>query len=139
MPPKGMSTDVIQKLVADKVAEALATDWATQNNPNVAGRSGGSGGQGGAPPIRECTFVGFMKCGPTQYYGNEGAIELCRWFDKTKSVYRISECAERSKVKFAAATLQGRALTLWNTQVATLGLAVANRKSWEDMKKMMLE
>ncbi|GKG53606.1 reverse transcriptase domain-containing protein, partial [Tanacetum coccineum] len=27
----------------------------------------------------------------------------------------------------------------WNTQVATLGLAEANRKSWDDMKKMMLE
>ncbi|GKB73312.1 putative reverse transcriptase domain-containing protein [Tanacetum coccineum] len=32
-----------------------------------------------------------------------------------------------------------RALTWWNTQVATLGLAVANRKSWDDMKKIMLE
>ncbi|GJV19702.1 hypothetical protein Tco_1368722 [Tanacetum coccineum] len=129
MPPKEMSTIVIQKLVADKVAEALATDWATRNNPNVAGRSSGSGGQGGAPPVRECTFAGFMKYGPTQYHGNEGTIELCRWFDKTESVYRISECAERSMVKFATATLQGRALTLWNTQVATLGLAVANGKS----------
>ncbi|GJW75526.1 putative reverse transcriptase domain-containing protein [Tanacetum coccineum] len=32
-----------------------------------------------------------------------------------------------------------RALTWWNTQVATLGLAEANGKSWDDMKKMMLE
>nr|GEW51627.1 hypothetical protein [Tanacetum cinerariifolium] len=68
--------------------------------------------------------------------GNEGAVELCRWFEKTKSVFRISD---RSKVKFAAVTLQGRALTWWNTQVATLGLTVANEKSWDDMKKMMLE
>ncbi|GJT64294.1 putative reverse transcriptase domain-containing protein, partial [Tanacetum coccineum] len=49
------------------------------------------------------------------------------------------ECAARNKVKFAAATLQGRALTWWNTQVATLGLAVTNGKSWDDLKKMMLE
>ncbi|GJX53536.1 putative reverse transcriptase domain-containing protein [Tanacetum coccineum] len=34
---------------------------------------------------------------------------------------------------------ESRALTWWNTQVATLGLAEANRKSWDDMKKMMLE
>ncbi|GJY30669.1 hypothetical protein Tco_0414164 [Tanacetum coccineum] len=97
MPPKGMSAATIQKLVADKVAEALSADRATINNPIVAGRSGGSGGQGGAPPIRECTFAGFMKCGPTQYHGNEGAVELCRWFEKTESVFGISECAERSK------------------------------------------
>nr|GFD26435.1 reverse transcriptase domain-containing protein [Tanacetum cinerariifolium] len=51
----------------------------------------------------------------------------------------ISDCAEKNKVKFAAATLQGRALTWWNFQVATLGLNVAIGKSWEDKKKMMLE
>ncbi|GJV83934.1 putative reverse transcriptase domain-containing protein [Tanacetum coccineum] len=31
-------------------------------------------------------------------------------------VFGISECAEGKKVKFAAATLQGRALTWWNSQ-----------------------
>ncbi|GJW34425.1 putative reverse transcriptase domain-containing protein [Tanacetum coccineum] len=123
MPPKGMSAVAISKLVADKVAEALAADHATRNNLNVARGSGGNGGQGGAPPVRECTFAGFMKYGPTQFHGNEGAVELGHWFKKTESVFGISDCAERSKVKFAAATLQGRALTWWNTQVATLGLA----------------
>nr|GEV12454.1 hypothetical protein [Tanacetum cinerariifolium] len=51
----------------------------------------------------------------------------------------ISDYAERNKVKFAATTLQGRALTWWNSQVATLGLNVAIGKSWGDMKKMKLE
>ncbi|GJZ54546.1 putative reverse transcriptase domain-containing protein, partial [Tanacetum coccineum] len=60
-------------------------------------------------------------------------------FEKIESVFGISECAERSKVKFAAATLQGRALTWWNSQVATLGLDVVNGKSWTDMRKMMME
>ncbi|GKE65860.1 putative reverse transcriptase domain-containing protein [Tanacetum coccineum] len=46
---------------------------------------------------------------------------------------------ERNKVKFAAATLQGRALTWWNSQVATLGLEVANARSWNDRKIMMRE
>nr|GEY73816.1 putative reverse transcriptase domain-containing protein [Tanacetum cinerariifolium] len=32
-----------------------------------------------------------------------------------------------------------RALTWWNTQVATLGLVVANGKSWAGMRKMMME
>ncbi|GJV66677.1 reverse transcriptase [Tanacetum coccineum] len=56
-----------------------------------------------------------------------------------KSVFGISECAEMSKVKFAAATPQDRALTWWNSQVATLGLDVVNGKSWTDMRKMMME
>ncbi|GKB43345.1 hypothetical protein Tco_0888287 [Tanacetum coccineum] len=54
-------------------------------NPNVASGSGGNGGQ--------------------------GVVELCRWFEKTESVFGINECAERSKVKFVAATLQDQALT----------------------------
>nr|GEX52009.1 putative reverse transcriptase domain-containing protein [Tanacetum cinerariifolium] len=33
----------------------------------------------------------------------------------------------------------GRALTWWNTQVATLGLVVTNEKSWDDLKRMMLK
>ncbi|GJY20729.1 hypothetical protein Tco_0393295 [Tanacetum coccineum] len=83
------------------------------NNANEAG------GQGGAPAARECTFSGFMKCNPTVFHGHEGAVELSRWFEKMEMVAR--------KVKFAAATLQGRALTWWNSQVATMGLEAANQ------------
>ncbi|GJS46674.1 putative reverse transcriptase domain-containing protein [Tanacetum coccineum] len=54
------------------------------------------------------------------FHGNEGAVELSRWFKKTESVFSISECAERNKV-------------------ATLGLEVVNAKSWNDMKIMMRE
>ncbi|GKC67887.1 putative reverse transcriptase domain-containing protein [Tanacetum coccineum] len=97
MPPKEMSAAVIQKLVIDKVAEVLPANRATRNNPNVAGGSGGSCGQGGAPPVRECTLAGFMKYGPTQNHGNEGVVELCRWFEKIESVFGISKCAKRSK------------------------------------------
>nr|GEV78264.1 putative reverse transcriptase domain-containing protein [Tanacetum cinerariifolium] len=45
-----------------------------------------------------------------------GVVELQRWFKKTKSVFEISECAEGKKVKFAAATLEGPALTWWKTK-----------------------
>ncbi|GKB70783.1 putative reverse transcriptase domain-containing protein, partial [Tanacetum coccineum] len=144
MPPRAMTQAAIEKLVSDRVAAALAQDRATRGNTNGAGGPGGNiggnaGGQGGAPPARECTYSSFMKCNPTSFHGNEGAVELSRWFEKTESVFSISECAERNKVKFVAATLQGRALTWWNSQVATLGLEVANAKSWNDMKIMMRE
>ncbi|GJT59389.1 hypothetical protein Tco_1002922 [Tanacetum coccineum] len=45
MPPKGVSAAAFSKLVADKVAEALEANHAAKNNPNVAGGSGGNGGQ----------------------------------------------------------------------------------------------
>ncbi|GJW79044.1 putative reverse transcriptase domain-containing protein [Tanacetum coccineum] len=138
MAPKQMTQAAIAKLVSDEVAKALAEDRATRDATG-AGGAGNAGGPERAQQARDCTFSSFMKCGPTQFHGKEGAIELCRWFEKMECTFGISECAERNKVKFAAATLQGRALTWWNTQVATLGLAEANGKSWDDMKKMMLE
>nr|GEY11501.1 hypothetical protein [Tanacetum cinerariifolium] len=70
----------------------------------------------------QCTFAGSIKCNPMVFHGNKRGIELCLWFKKTEMVFRISECAKRKKVKFAAATLQGGALTWWNSHVATRGL-----------------
>ncbi|GJR74881.1 putative reverse transcriptase domain-containing protein [Tanacetum coccineum] len=57
-----------------------------------------------------------MKCNPNNFYGTEGAIELRRWFEKTKSVFGISECAEGKKVRFAVAMLQEPALSWWNAK-----------------------
>ncbi|GKA78653.1 putative reverse transcriptase domain-containing protein [Tanacetum coccineum] len=141
MAPKQMSQAAIAKLVADEVKKALDADRATRNTSGTggAGNVEGAGGPERAQAARDCTFSSIMKCGPTQFHGKEGVIELCRWFEKMESTFGISECVERNKVKFAAATFQGRALTWWNTQVATLGLVEANGKSWDDMKKMMLE
>nr|GEV73523.1 putative reverse transcriptase domain-containing protein [Tanacetum cinerariifolium] len=68
-------------------------------------------GQDASPIVCECTFAGFMKCNPTVLCVTEGAVKLQRWFEKNESIFRISECAEGKKVKLAAATLQGPALT----------------------------
>ncbi|GJS67642.1 putative reverse transcriptase domain-containing protein [Tanacetum coccineum] len=94
-------------------------------------------GQDAAPAARECTFAGFMKCNPTAFRGTEGAVELLRWFEKTESVFGISDCVEGKKVRFAAVTLQGPALTWWNSKIATMGLETVNRMPWTEMKQLM--
>ncbi|GJS40106.1 putative reverse transcriptase domain-containing protein [Tanacetum coccineum] len=94
-------------------------------------------GQDVAPAVRECTFAGFMKCNPTVFHGTEGAVELQRWFEKTKNVFEISECAEGKKVKFAAAILKGHALTWGNSKIATMALETVNRMPWTKMKQLM--
>nr|GEU87811.1 reverse transcriptase domain-containing protein [Tanacetum cinerariifolium] len=66
-----------------------------------------------------------------------GAVELKRWFEKTKSVFGISECVEGMKVKFVAATLQGPALTWCNAKVAAMGLETMNQMPWTKMKQLM--
>nr|GFC56578.1 putative zinc finger, CCHC-type, retrotransposon Gag domain protein [Tanacetum cinerariifolium] len=105
-----------------------------------ATRAGGPvGGLAAAPMAWECSFVGFMKCGPTQFHGTEGAVGLVRWFKKMENTFEISKCAEGKKVKFSTATLHGRALTWWNSQVATLGREVANERPWTKVKQMMTD
>ncbi|GKC20639.1 putative reverse transcriptase domain-containing protein [Tanacetum coccineum] len=117
MPPRAMSQAAIERLITQRVNAAVEAERARQVNAGGQGsNASGAGGQGGAPAVRECTFAGFMKCNPTIFHGNEGAVELCRWFEKTETVFGISECAEERKVKFTADTLQGRALTWWNSQ-----------------------
>nr|GEY84904.1 reverse transcriptase domain-containing protein [Tanacetum cinerariifolium] len=86
-----------------------------------------TGGQDRAPPVRECTFSSFMKFNPTPFHGKEGAIELCRWFEKSEMVFSISDCAEKNKVKFAAATLQGRALTWLDIRDTNLFVTITRK------------
>ncbi|GKE97752.1 hypothetical protein Tco_0021103, partial [Tanacetum coccineum] len=45
-----------------------------------------------------------------------------------------SDCKERDKVKFATATLQGRALTWWNGRIASMGIDAANGTLWTEVK-----
>ncbi|GKC87137.1 hypothetical protein Tco_1147786, partial [Tanacetum coccineum] len=53
-------------------------------------------------------------------------------FEKLESVFRISVCKERDKVKFATATLQGRTLTWWNGRIASMGIDAANGTLWAE-------
>ncbi|GJS93043.1 putative reverse transcriptase domain-containing protein [Tanacetum coccineum] len=52
-------------------------------------------------------FSSFMKCGPTQFHGKEGAIELCRWFEKDGTyLLGIANADERSKSMFVVLTFK---------------------------------
>ncbi|GKF82086.1 hypothetical protein Tco_0243742, partial [Tanacetum coccineum] len=93
-------------MIKESVNAAIAAKRVKKANVrNDASGSGPVRGQDTAPAVRECTFARFMKCNPTVFHGTEGAVKLRRWFDKTKSIFGISECAEGKKIKFAAATL----------------------------------
>ncbi|GJY96061.1 putative reverse transcriptase domain-containing protein [Tanacetum coccineum] len=140
MPPKStpLTQAAIRRMIKESVNAAITAERARHANAgNDARGSGPVRGQDAAPAVRECTFAGFMKCNPTAFHGTEGAVELRRWFEKTESVFGISECAEGKKVKFAAATLQGPALTWWNAKVATMGLETVNQMPWTEMKQLM--
>nr|GFB24545.1 putative reverse transcriptase domain-containing protein [Tanacetum cinerariifolium] len=90
---------------AKKVKFAAATIGQDKRTENNASGSGQARGQVTAPVVQECSFAGFMKCNPNNYYVTKGVVKLRRWFEKTEMTFGISECAEAKKVKFAAATM----------------------------------
>nr|GFB75898.1 hypothetical protein [Tanacetum cinerariifolium] len=51
----------------------------------------------------------------------------------------LIECKEKDRVKFAMATLRGRALTWWNGRTKAMGIEAANNTPWSEVKKWMTE
>nr|GEY61936.1 reverse transcriptase domain-containing protein [Tanacetum cinerariifolium] len=68
-----------------------------------------------------------------------GVVELTHWFEKTESVFKISNYTAACQVKYDACTLQGVALTRWNSHVKTVTLEVAQALPWKTLKKMMTD
>ncbi|GKE36919.1 hypothetical protein Tco_1460324 [Tanacetum coccineum] len=140
MPPKSapLTQAAIRRMIKESVDVAIATERERKANVrNDASRSRPVRGQDTTPAVRESTFAGFMKCNPTVLRSVEGAVELRRWFEKTESIFKISECVKGKKVKFAAGTLEGPSLTWWKTKVATMGLETMTQMPWTEMKQLM--
>nr|GEX59569.1 putative reverse transcriptase domain-containing protein [Tanacetum cinerariifolium] len=118
--------------------DGIKADGAEAGGAGAGGAEAGSAEAGGArpavPEITRCTYVTFMKCNPQPFKGTKGAVGLCQLFEKLEYVFRISDCKEKDKVKFATATLQGRTLTWWNGRIASMGIDAANGTPWTEVK-----
>ncbi|GJU27284.1 putative reverse transcriptase domain-containing protein [Tanacetum coccineum] len=125
MPPKSapLTQAAIRRMIKESVDATIAAERARHANArNDARGSRPVRGQDVAPVVRECTFAGFMKCNPTVFHGIEGAVKLRRWFEKTESVFGISECVEGKKQLMTAEfcpieELQRMEHELWNLKV----------------------
>nr|GFB61539.1 reverse transcriptase domain-containing protein [Tanacetum cinerariifolium] len=69
--------------------------------------------------------------------GNEGVVELTRWFEKMEFVFSIRNCTASNQVKFTTCTLQDDALTWWNSYVKTTTPEEAYAMTWATLKKKM--
>nr|GFA13551.1 putative reverse transcriptase domain-containing protein [Tanacetum cinerariifolium] len=133
-PPPPLTQDTVNRMTQESVEAAI---WAERER--VQNEANHAEGPSVAPVAWECTFADFMKCSPITFRGNEGVVGLIRWIEKMEMVFTVSKCTEANKVVFDVATFQDWALTLWNSQVATLGIEAATRKMWAEMKVMMTE
>ncbi|GJX56326.1 putative reverse transcriptase domain-containing protein [Tanacetum coccineum] len=105
-------------------------DIVTNNLNNGNGNGNGKGNNG-------CTYKGFVACGPRDFDGTGGAVALTRWIEKMESVIDNSGCLANQRVKYAASSFIGKALTWWNTQVQARGRDAANAMAWNDFKALL--
>nr|GEY86069.1 putative reverse transcriptase domain-containing protein [Tanacetum cinerariifolium] len=114
------------------------------NGDNGGNGNGGNGNHGMnyggfVPMARECTFQDFLKCKPHTFSGTEGVVGLTRWFKKMETVFNISNCPPKYRVKYATCTLQNSALTGWNSHKRTIGVDDTYAMKWAGLMKMMIE
>nr|GEY14522.1 hypothetical protein [Tanacetum cinerariifolium] len=114
-------------------------EYETQRNSVVNGDTSNTTGTGAKTvgPTRECTYKDYLNYGPLKFNGTEGVIGLTRWFERTESVFSISNCTSETQVKFASCTLIGSALTWWNSHMRAVGQEVAYAMPWKTLKQMM--
>ncbi|GKE96525.1 hypothetical protein Tco_1581380, partial [Tanacetum coccineum] len=79
----------------------------------------------------------FVACRPRDFDGTGGAVDLTRWIEKMESVIDNSRCLANQRVKYAAISFIGKALTWWNTQVQARGRDAANAMAWNDFKALL--
>ncbi|GJW28744.1 putative reverse transcriptase domain-containing protein [Tanacetum coccineum] len=127
----------IQAMINEGVTAALAARDATRNGDDS--HTSGTGVRRPVQVARECTYLDFLKCQPLNFKGTEGVVGLTQWFEKMESVYSISNCTVACQVKFATCTLQGNALTWWNSHVKTTTPEAAYAMPWRTLKKMMTD
>nr|GEY41156.1 putative reverse transcriptase domain-containing protein [Tanacetum cinerariifolium] len=152
MPPKPMSEARMREIICDQFATSMNEMMANMNSgtggSGGASGSGGAGGSGGTgrnangtgvrdarptvPELTGCTYATFIKCDPLPFNETKDVVGLCQWFEKLESVFQISEFKEKDRVKFAMATLRGRALTWWNGRTKAMGIEAANNTPWSE-------
>ncbi|GJT36235.1 reverse transcriptase domain-containing protein [Tanacetum coccineum] len=130
----GIDTQMLNQLIATRVAEALAAAAvthaaSTQEETNLGSNSSQN---------KACNYKEFRAVMHENFRGTEGAVGLTRWFEKLESQFGISNVAEGDRVKFASSTLLDSALTWWNVYVRSVTLDTAHATPWSDFKAMFI-
>ncbi|GJY05270.1 reverse transcriptase domain-containing protein [Tanacetum coccineum] len=130
----GSDTQMLNKLIATRVAEALAAAAvthaaSTQEETNLGSNSSQN---------KACNYKEFRAVMHENFRGIEGAVGLTRWFEKLESQFGISNVAEGDRVKFASSILLDGALTWWNVYVRSVTLDTAHATPWSDFKAMFI-
>ncbi|GJX91563.1 putative reverse transcriptase domain-containing protein [Tanacetum coccineum] len=126
-----------EAMINEGVTAALAARDATRNGDDS--HTSGTGVRRPVQVAHECTYPDFLKCQPLNFKGTKGVVGLTQWFEKMESVYSISNCTIACQVKFATCTLQGNALTWWNSHIKTTTPEAAHAMPWRTNEKRWMK
>ncbi|GJR68871.1 reverse transcriptase domain-containing protein [Tanacetum coccineum] len=120
---------MLDPLVNERVAAALAA--ASTTNADTSRPIGNNN--------RGCTYKEFCSCMTGGFNRTEGAVGLSRWLEKLETVFKICNCEDEARVKYASFTLQDAALTWWNNHLKSAGIDKAYAMPWGHFKEMVLQ
>nr|GEY03128.1 reverse transcriptase domain-containing protein [Tanacetum cinerariifolium] len=114
----------VEEIIAQQLQNIISNimTQVTNNLNNVNCNGNGIGNNG-------CTYKGFVACGPQDFDETGCAVALTRWIEKIESMIDNSRCLANKRVKYAASSFIGKALTWWNTQVQARGQDTGNNHS----------
>ncbi|GJV02798.1 reverse transcriptase domain-containing protein [Tanacetum coccineum] len=132
----GIDTQMLNQLIATRVAEALAATavthaTSTQEETNLGSNSSQN---------KACNYKEFRVIMHENFCGTEGAVGLTRWFEKLESQFRISNVAEGDRSDFKAMFIRKYCPRnevkqmeneLWNLKVKGTNLTAYNQRFQE--------
>nr|GEY27996.1 hypothetical protein [Tanacetum cinerariifolium] len=121
-----MTDAQLKALIAQGVADVLADRNATRSRNGEDSHDLETGIRRTERAVKECTYNDFLKCQPLNFKGTKGVVGLMQWFKRMETVFRISNCTFACQIKFATCTLEGIALTWWNSHIKTVTRDVAD-------------
>ncbi|GJY55664.1 reverse transcriptase domain-containing protein [Tanacetum coccineum] len=129
-----MTEAAIWQLITDGITAALEAQVAAMANADNPNRN--------TRPreihvAKRGNYKEFISCQPFYFNGMEVAVSLLRLFERTKSVFSRSRCAEENKVTFATGTLTDDALSWWNAYAQPMGVDQANQITWTELKRLL--
>ncbi|GKE52303.1 hypothetical protein Tco_1487459 [Tanacetum coccineum] len=91
---QGLNSASIEKLIAQCVADAMATYEAIRNSRNGANNETSGSARGVDHTVRSCSYKEFLACKTHNLKGTKGAVGLTCWFEKMVSVFHICNYTE---------------------------------------------
>ena len=136
-----MTQTEIDALIAEKAAALFAAEQSKESAKKAAKGKEKATAQVTKPTrgstSRNNFFNDFINCKPLPFTGTEGAVGLLQWFEKIESTFRLSDCIDANRVKYATGTFSDTALSWWTAHTNTIGIDEANNMPWEDVKELL--